>query len=67
MLDDPSVGLHLPRMVWGTQYKYSEDALLLVFASHPYDPGDYIRAYDEFLEERKAFEAAPSRSPPAPA
>jgi UDP-2-acetamido-3-amino-2,3-dideoxy-glucuronate N-acetyltransferase len=45
-------------MVWGTQYKYSKDALLLVFASHAYDPNDYIRAYDEFLLERASYERA---------
>ncbi len=49
VLDDPTVGLHLPAMVWGTQYKYSSDALLMVFASRPYEPDDYIRSYEEFL------------------
>jgi UDP-2-acetamido-3-amino-2,3-dideoxy-glucuronate N-acetyltransferase len=48
VLDKPSVGLHLAPMVWGTQYRYSEDAVLLVIASHRYDPADYIRDYDEF-------------------
>jgi acetyltransferase-like isoleucine patch superfamily enzyme/dTDP-4-dehydrorhamnose 3,5-epimerase-like enzyme len=48
-LDRPSVGLYLPPMVWAVQYRYSADALLLVFASDPYDAGDYIRDYDEFL------------------
>lgn len=48
VLDTPEVGLHLPPMVWGIQYKYSTDAVLLVFASHHYDPDDYIRDYDEF-------------------
>jgi dTDP-4-dehydrorhamnose 3,5-epimerase-like enzyme len=48
VLDRPDLGLYLPPMVWAVQYKYSADALLLVFASHPYDPGDYIRDYDEF-------------------
>jgi hypothetical protein len=48
-LEGPSVGLYLPPMVWAVQYKYSSDALLLVFASHHYDPDDYIRDYDEFL------------------
>ena len=47
-LDSPSLGLHLPAMTWGTQYKYSQDALLLVFASDFYDPADYIRDYGEF-------------------
>lgn len=48
-LDRPDVGLHLPPMVWGIQYKYSPDAVLLVFASHYYDSDDYIRDYDNFL------------------
>ena len=49
-LDRPDLGLHLPPMVWGIQYKYSPDALLLVFTSHYYDANDYIRDYDEFLQ-----------------
>jgi UDP-2-acetamido-3-amino-2,3-dideoxy-glucuronate N-acetyltransferase len=48
-LDRPSIGLYLPPMVWAVQYRYSADALLLVFASEPYDARDYIRDYDEFL------------------
>lgn len=50
MLDSPDKGIYLPPMVWGVQYKYSEDALLLVFASHHYDGSDYIRNYSEFLD-----------------
>ena len=46
---DPISGVYLPPMVWGIQYKYSPDAVLLVFASEHYDPDDYIRDYDEFL------------------
>jgi acetyltransferase-like isoleucine patch superfamily enzyme len=49
VLDRPDVALHVPAMVWGTQYKYSADAVLLVYASHPYDNADYIRDYEEFL------------------
>lgn len=49
MLDGPDLGLYLPPMVWGIQYKYSSDAVLLVFASHYYDSTDYIRDYNEFL------------------
>jgi UDP-2-acetamido-3-amino-2,3-dideoxy-glucuronate N-acetyltransferase len=48
-LDTSQKGLYLPPMTWGIQYKYSPDAVLLVFASHHYDGGDYIRDYDEFL------------------
>ncbi len=52
-LNKPNVGLHLPPMTWGTQFNYSRDAVLLVLASHPYDPADYIRDYDTFLHELK--------------
>ncbi len=50
LLDDPSLGLHLPPMTWGVQYRYSADAVLLVFASHHYDASDYIRDYRVFLD-----------------
>ena len=43
------LGLYLPPMTWGVQYKYSSDAMLLVFASDHYDASDYIRDYGEFL------------------
>jgi acetyltransferase-like isoleucine patch superfamily enzyme/dTDP-4-dehydrorhamnose 3,5-epimerase-like enzyme len=48
-LDAPELGLYVPPMVWATQYRYSADAVLLVLASAPYDAGDYVRDYDEFL------------------
>lgn len=50
LLDRPDVGVHLPPRVWGIQYKYSKDAVLLVFASHYYDSTDYIRNYSEFRQ-----------------
>lgn len=49
VLDRPDVGFYMPPMTWGTQYSYSPDAVLLVFASHYYDAADYIRDYDEFV------------------
>ena len=59
-LASPDVGLHIPPMIWGTQWKYTRDAVLLVLASHPYDAADYIRDYEEFLE---ALESDGSSSP----
>ena len=50
LLNKLDVGVHLPPMVWGIQYKYSADALLLVYASHYYDGADYIRNYAEFRQ-----------------
>lgn len=49
VLDRPSLGLHLPPMTWGMQYRYSTDAVLLVLASHHYDAADYVRDHDQFL------------------
>ena len=54
LLDSPDKGLYLPPMVWGVQYKYTQDALLLVFASHNYDAADYVRDYSEFIQVVKA-------------
>lgn len=48
MLDRPDAALHLPPMVWGSQYRYSGDAVLMVLTSDVYDANDYIRDYDEF-------------------
>jgi hypothetical protein len=50
ILDRPEIGVYMPPMIWGTQYRYTVDAVLLVFASHHYDANDYIRSYDQFLE-----------------
>jgi len=51
VLDSPQVGVHIHPMVWGIQYKYSPDAVLLVMASEVYDADDYIRDYDDFLQQ----------------
>ncbi len=53
VLDRPDIGVFMPEMIWGTQYRYSKDAVLLVFASRKYEQDDYIRTYDEFLAECK--------------
>jgi serine acetyltransferase/dTDP-4-dehydrorhamnose 3,5-epimerase-like enzyme len=49
-LDSPNKGVYLPPMTWGVQYKYSADAMLLVFASDYYDNKDYVRDYAEYLQ-----------------
>jgi len=49
-LDRPTLGLHVPPMIWATQYKFTADAVLLVLASDVYKADDYIRNYDEYLK-----------------
>lgn len=48
VLNRPNVGVYMPAMIWGSQFRYTADAALLVFASEYYDPDDYIRSYTEF-------------------
>lgn len=54
ILDQPWLGLYMPPLTWGIQYKYSIDAVLMVLASHEYDSLDYIRDYDEFLRLKRS-------------
>lgn len=58
VLNKSNMGLYLPPMTWGIQYRYSPDSVLLVFASDFYDAGDYVRDYAEFKklvgEQRQA-------------
>ena len=58
ILDNPSIGVYIPPMVWAVQYQYSADAALLVLASDYYDAQDYVRDYETFLELRRERRAA---------
>jgi dTDP-4-dehydrorhamnose 3,5-epimerase-like enzyme len=51
VLDDPSQGLMLGRMVWRELYNFSEDCVLMVLADQLYDRSDYITDYTDFLRE----------------
>ncbi len=50
-LDEPHMGIYLPKMVWKDMYDFSPDSVLLVLASELFDPDEYIRDYDEYLRE----------------
>ena len=51
ILDSPCAALHLPPMHWGGQISLSEDSILGVFASEPYDRADYIEDFSEFIKK----------------
>lgn len=53
-LDSPATALYVPPMTWCTQHSHSRDAVLVVLASHPYAPDDYVRDYEVFRAERGA-------------
>lgn len=54
VMNNPEIGVYLPPLIWGTQFNYSMDAVLLVFASLAYDSADYIRNYNDFIKTVKS-------------
>ena len=53
MLDRPWKGLYVPSGLWRDLENFSGGAVLMCLASEKYDPSDYIRDYNEFLEYKK--------------
>lgn len=51
LLDSPKQGLLIENLVWREMHDFSDDCVLLVLASNYYDESDYIRDYNEFLNE----------------
>ena len=49
-LDAPNKGLYIPRGYWRT-IKLSHSAVLLCLASEIYDESDYIRDYNDFINQ----------------
>ena len=49
-LNRPHTGVYIPSMIWKDMYDFSEDSVLLCLASTNYDPDEYIRNYDEYVE-----------------
>ncbi len=47
-LDQPAVGLYLPRMIWRELENFSAGSFCVVLASAYYDEADYYRGYGEF-------------------
>ena len=48
ILQDSSVGLLIPPMVWASQLFQSKNGKVLVLASETYSEKDYLRSKDEF-------------------
>ena len=55
-LNKPRMGLYIPAMLWKDMYDFSADSILLVLASRHYDAHEYIRNFDDYLVELKAWE-----------
>jgi hypothetical protein len=53
-LNRPYYGLHILPGIWSAEQNFSSGAICLVLTSEKYDPEDYIRNYDEFINCKKA-------------
>ena len=54
VLNRPYQGLYVVPGIWRVLKDFSSGSVCLVLASEKYDPQDYIRDYDEFIEFKKA-------------
>ena len=55
-MDTNNLGVYLGTDVWREMLNFTNNAVVMVFASEHYDEKDYIRDYEEFhryLEEKK--------------
>ncbi|MBQ9991371.1 MAG: FdtA/QdtA family cupin domain-containing protein [Lachnospiraceae bacterium] len=50
-LNQPMMGVYIPKMIWKDMYDFSRDSILLVLASTHYDGNEYIREYEDYLKE----------------
>lgn len=50
-LNSPTHGLLIEGLVWREMYDFSEDCVLMVLADNYYTANDYIRDYEQFLQE----------------
>jgi UDP-2-acetamido-3-amino-2,3-dideoxy-glucuronate N-acetyltransferase len=58
LLNSSHQALYIPPSIWASQRYLSDQASLLVLASHLYDSADYIRDFDEYLRFRKNSKGA---------
>lgn len=54
VLDHPNIGLLVPPGIWCQQTYKREGSALTVLCDRPYEAGDYIREYPEYLDYRRA-------------
>jgi len=50
VLNEPNIGIYMDIEVWHAVKDFSENCILIVFASDYYDKFDYIESYSQFIE-----------------
>lgn len=54
-LNRPYYGLHIPPGIWSSEINFSSGSICMVLASHPYNEDDYIRVYQDYLDQKNAY------------
>ncbi|MCW3093151.1 MAG: WxcM-like protein [Ferruginibacter sp.] len=49
-LNRPYMGMHIPPGIWASELNFSSGSICLVLVSHRYNENDYIRSYEDYLE-----------------
>ena len=52
-LNRPYMGMHIPPGIWASEINFSSGSICLVLVSHRYNENDYIRIYDDYIENYK--------------
>lgn len=52
-LNKPQDAVYIPKMVWKEMYDFTEDSILMVLTIEYYDPAEYIREFDDFVNAVK--------------
>ncbi|MDD2384973.1 MAG: FdtA/QdtA family cupin domain-containing protein [Sulfurospirillaceae bacterium] len=50
-LNSPTHGLLIEGLIWREMYDFSDNCVLMVLADNYYTANDYIRDYEQFLQE----------------
>lgn len=53
VLDKPRMGIYIPRMIWKEMKDFSSDSVILCLTDTYYDDNEYIRNYDDYIQEMK--------------
>lgn len=51
LMNNPEYGIRLGAMLWHTMKGFSKDCVILVLADNYYDEKDYIRNYEDFIQQ----------------
>lgn len=54
-LKEDSRGLYIGHMIWREMFDFTPGAVLMVLASEHYTEADYIRSYDDYLNEASSY------------